>query len=112
MPVSRAEILLKIKEAEASAKVIVSQAEDEAKAIGAAAKKEASRLIQEADDKSKAAYDSTYASEKAKIATEREAIVKNGAEESERLKNKAAANVPKADRYLLERFERTVDASS
>ena len=108
---SRAETLLKVKEAEAEAKKIVSQAEDKAKATAAAARKEAVRIVQEADEKGKAAYDSAYAAEKAKIAAERETIVKKGAEEAERLKAKARTNVPKADAYLLERFERTVDAS-
>ena len=111
-PVSRAETLLKIKEAEASAKEIVSQADEKAKATVATARKDAVRIVQEADEKGMAAYDAAYASEKAKIATEREATIKKGAEESQRLKAKAQANVPKADAYLQERFERTVDASS
>jgi vacuolar-type H+-ATPase subunit H len=112
VPVSRAETLLKIKEAEAKAKEIVSQADEKAKAIAASARKEAVRIVQEADEKGKAAYDTAYAAEKSKIATEREATVKKGAEEAERLKAKANVNVPKSDAYLLERFERTVDASS
>ncbi len=109
---SRAETLLKIKEAEAEAKQIVSQAEEKAKATAVAARKEAVRIVQEADEKGRAAYDSAYAQEKARIAKEREATVKKGAEEADHLKAMARGNVPKADAYLLERFERTVDASS
>jgi V/A-type H+-transporting ATPase subunit G/H len=112
VPVSRAETLLKIKEAEAKAKEIVSQAEEKAKATSAAARKEAVRIAHEAEETGKASYDSAYAAEKAKVATEREAIVKKGLAEAEQLKVKAKANIPKADTYLLEQFERTVDASS
>ncbi len=109
---SRAETLLKIKEAEAEAKQIVSQAEEKAKATAAAARKDAARIVQEAGEKEKTAYDSTFAEEKAKIAKGREETVKKGAEEAEHLKAMARGNIPKADAYLRERFERTVDASS
>ena len=109
---SRAETLLKIKEAEAKAKEIITEAEEKQNAIATSARRDAVRMVQDADDRMKAEYDSAFAQEKARIATQREGLLRKGREEAERLKSKAAGNVPKAKAQLKDRFERTIDASS
>jgi ATP synthase H subunit len=110
--VSRAEILVKIKDAESKAKDYLTEAEDQSKAIVATARKESIRMIREAEEGMKSEYDSALAHEKAKIASQRNELLKRGEEESEKLKVKAANNIPRAKNHLKERFERTVDAAS
>jgi V/A-type H+-transporting ATPase subunit G/H len=110
--VSRAETLLKIKEAESKAQEIIRQAEEQQKAIVSSARKDAIRMMQEADDNMKAEFDAALASEKAKIASQRSEALRKGKEEADQLKFKASKNVQKAKNHLKERFERTVDATS
>ncbi len=109
---SRAEILVKIKDAESKAKDVVSEAEDKSKAIVATTRKESIRIIREAEEGMKVDHDSAVAQERVKIASQREALLKKGEDESEKLKVKAANNIPRAKNHLKERFERTVDATS
>jgi ATP synthase H subunit len=110
--VSRAEILVKIKDAESKAKDIVTEAEEKSKGIVATARKESIRMIREAEEGMKEDNDSALAHERATIVSQRKELLKKGEEESERLKLKAASNIPRAKNYLKERFERTVDATS
>ncbi len=109
---SRAEILVKVKDAESRAKDYITEAEEKSKAIVANARKESVRTIREAEDGMKADYDSALAHERATIASQRNELLKRGEEESVRLKVKAANNIPRAKNHLKERFERTVDAAS
>lgn len=109
---SRADTLLKIKEAESKAQEIMRQAEEQQKAIISSARRDAIRMMQEADDKMKVEFDAALASEKAKIASQRQETLKKGSEEADRLKSKAAINIPKAKKFMKESFERTVDATS
>ena len=109
---SRAEILVKIKDAESKAKDYVTEAEENSKVIVATARKEAVRMIRNAEDGMKADRDSTLAQEKVKIASQRKELMAKGEEEAEKLKVKAANNIPRAKNHLKERFERTVDATS
>ena len=109
---SRAEILVKIKDAESKAKDCITEAEDRSKAIVATARKESVRMAREAEERMKASHDSALAGERVKIASQRSALLKKGEEESETLKAKAANNIPRAKDHLKERFERTFDASA
>jgi ATP synthase H subunit len=111
-PVSRAEILVKVKDAESRAKDYITEAEEKSKAIVATARKESVRIIREAEEGIKVERDSTLAQEKVKIASQRKELMAKGEEEAEKLKVKAANNIPRARNYLKERFERTVDATS
>jgi len=110
--VSRAEILVKIKDAESKAKDVVSEAEEKSKVIIATTRKESIRMMREAEEGMKVEHDSAVAQERVKIASQREALLKKGEDESGKLKVKAANNVPRAKNHLKERFERTVDAAS
>lgn len=109
---SRAEILVKVKDAESRAKDYITEAEEKSKAIVATARKESVRIIREAEEGIKVERDSTLAQEKVKIASQRKELMAKGEEEAEKLKVKAANNIPRARNYLKERFERTVDATS
>lgn len=109
---SRAEILVKVKDAESRAKDYITEAEEKSKAIVATARKESVRRMREAEDELKASHDSALAQERARIASQRNELLKRGEEESERLRVKAANNIPRAKNYLKERFERTVDATT
>jgi vacuolar-type H+-ATPase subunit H len=75
--VSRAEILVKIKDAESKAKDYLTEAEDQSKAIVATARKESIRMIREAEEGMKSEYDSALAHEKAKIASQRNELLKS-----------------------------------
>jgi len=110
--VSRAEILVKIKDAESRAKDNIIEAEEKSKVIVATARKESIRTIREAEEGMKADRDSTLAQERVKIASQRKDLMTKGEEEAEKLKVKAANNIPRAKNHLKERFERTVDATS
>lgn len=109
---SRADTLLKVKEAESKAETIIKDAEEQQKTIISSAKREAARMIQDAEGKLKADGDSALAREKASISSQREELLMKGGEEAARIASKASANVPKAKNHLKERFERALDATS
>ena len=109
---SRAEILVKIKDAESQAKDYITEAEEKSKAIVATARKESVRMARAAEETMKADYDSALSDERAKIASQRSELLKNGEEDSERLKAKAVTKIPSAKNHVKERFERTFDASA
>jgi vacuolar-type H+-ATPase subunit H len=79
--VSRAEILVKIKDAESKAKDIVTEAEEKSKVIVTTARKESVRMIKEAEEGMKVEYDSSIAHEKARIASQRRELLKKGEED-------------------------------
>ncbi|MCU0861371.1 MAG: hypothetical protein MUE65_03530 [Methanomassiliicoccales archaeon] len=109
---SRADTLLKVKEAEVKAEKIIKEAEEQSKLTVSTAKRDAARLVQEAEVKMKADNDAAFAKEKAQISSQREEILKKGREEASKIASKASVNVPKAKNHLKERFERALDATS
>lgn len=109
---SRADTLLKVKEAESKAETIVKDAEEQQKVIISSAKREAARMIQDAEGNMKAESDSVFARDKASISSQREELIKKGKEEAGKISAKASVNVPKAKNHLKERFERALDATS
>jgi V/A-type H+-transporting ATPase subunit G/H len=110
--VSRADTLLKVKDAEAKAKEIIKEAEDKQKTINSATRKDATRMISEAEGRLVAEFDSAFVQERQKVAAQKEELMARGRQDADKLKAKAAQNVPKAKAYVKERFERTIDASS
>jgi vacuolar-type H+-ATPase subunit H len=111
-PMSRADTLVKIKEAESKARETIAAAEEKQKAISAGARREAIRLMQEAEDKMKAEHEAAMAKEKQAMSEKKQQLLKKGSEEADKLMSKAAANVPKAKARVKEVFERTIDASA
>jgi vacuolar-type H+-ATPase subunit H len=111
-PVSRADTLVKIKEAESKARETIAAAEEQQKAIVAGARREAIRMMHDAEDRMKAEHEAAMAKEKHAMAEKRQQLLKKGSEEAAKLMSKAAANVPKAKAKIKEVFERTIDASA
>jgi V/A-type H+-transporting ATPase subunit G/H len=107
-PVTRADTLLQIKDAEAKASQIMKEADDKQKTTVAAARKDAIRKIQDADEKQRSEFDAAYASEKATVSSQREEILEKGKREARELKSKAETNIPKAKSHLKQAFEGSI----
>lgn len=105
---TRADTLLQIKDAEAKASLIMKEADDKQKTIVAAARKEAIRKIQEADLKRRSEFDAAYASEKAKVSSQRDEILDKGKAEAKGIKAKADQSIPKAKSHLKQAFEGSI----
>lgn len=105
---ARADTLLQIKDAEAKASQTMKEADDKQKTIVAAARKDAIRKIQDSDDKQRSEFDAAYASEKAKVSSQREEILEKGRREARELKSKAEMSIPKAKSHLKQAFEGSI----
>jgi len=112
MPVSRAETLLRVKDAEAKAKEILAEAEDKRRSLLAAARRDAIQLVQQEEDKLRAQQDASLTKEKAAVGEARQKLLKKGSDEAARLMSSASGNVPKAKAHLKQSFERAVNASA
>jgi len=109
---SRADTLVRIKEAESEARGIIAAAEEKQKTILAGARRDAIRMTQDAEDKTKADHENVMAREKQAMSEKREQLLRKGSDEAAKLMSKAAGNVPKAKARIKEVFERTIDASA
>jgi len=109
---SRADTLVKIKEAESKAQETIAAAEEKQKAMLAGARREAIRIVQEAEDKMKAEHDAVMAKERQSMAEKRQRLLRKGSDDAAKLMSKAAVNVPKAKTRIKEVFERTIDDSA
>ena len=105
---TRADTLLQIKDAEAKASQIMVEADEKQKALIVAARKDAVRKIQDAEEKQRTESDSAYASEKMKVSSQREDILGKGKAEASALKAKAEQNIPKAKAQLKQAFEANI----
>ncbi len=106
------ETLLQVKETEAKAKTIVEQAEERHRTIITSARREAAKRAQDAEIDLRSRSEAALASERGKIAVQREEIVVKGNEEAEKLGSRAKDSIPKAKTFLKEQFMRTIDASA
>lgn len=84
------------------------EADEKQKALVAAARKDAVRKIQDAEEKQRAEFESAYAAEKAKVSSQREDILFKGREEASRVTGKAEQNIPKAKAQLKQAFEANI----
>jgi V/A-type H+/Na+-transporting ATPase subunit G/H len=103
--VTRADTLLQIKDAESKASQIMIEADEKQKALVVAARKDAVRKIQDAEENQRAEFESAYAAEKGKVASQRDDILSKGREEASSVKGKAERNIPKAKAHLKQAFE-------
>jgi V/A-type H+-transporting ATPase subunit G/H len=106
--VTRADTLLQIKDAEAKASQIMIEADEKQKALVAAARKDAVRKIQAAEEKQRAEFETAYAAEKAKVSSQRDDILSKGKSEASAVKGKAEQNIPKAKAQLKQAFESNI----
>ena len=84
------------------------EADEKQKALVAAARKDAVRKIQDAEEKQRAESESAYAAEKAKVSSQRDDILFKGREEASRVKGIAEHNIPKAKALLKQAFESNI----
>ena len=105
---TRADTLLQIKDAEAKASQIMIEADEKQRALVVAARKDAVRKIQDAEEKQRVEFESSYAAEKAKVSSQRDEILFNGRANASGVKGKAEHNIPKAKVLLKQAFEANI----
>lgn len=84
------------------------EADEKQKALVVAARKDAVRKIQDAEEKQRAEFESAYAAEKAKVSSQRDDILSKGKAEASAVKAKAELNIPKAKAQLKQAFEANI----
>jgi vacuolar-type H+-ATPase subunit H len=109
--VSRADTLLKVKDAEAKAMEIVQEAEEKQKTIIASARREAVRRIQEAEAIMEAEFKAAVAREEENVAAQRRELLGKASEDATRLRASALKNMDRAKVGVVEGFERAVNAA-
>jgi len=109
---SRTDILLKVKETEAKARSIIEEAEEEKKAIIAKARRDSVKMVQDAEAKIRADFESKISEEMKKLASQREVLLRKGEEEAARLEAAASKRMAKVKDFLKKEFERSINATS
>ena len=109
---SRNDILKEIKDAEATAKDKIKQAEENKKVALAKARRTAVENIQKAEVEARSKYEKTMASEQEALNAEKETFLAKGREEADRLEEECASKIQDAKDYLDKEFERTINVSS
>jgi V/A-type H+-transporting ATPase subunit G/H len=110
--VSRDETLLQVKRAEEEAEQIIKEGQESQRAVVVAARRQALKASQEADEKLRAEFDSAVSKERSKVASQREAILVRGRDEALRMSAQAKDRTNRAKDHLKNRFARTLDATS
>jgi len=109
---SRTDVLVEIKEAEASAKVAIGEAEAGKKVAVANARKEAVDRIQAAEAAARSRSEAKLAEEKSTLAVKRDEILEGGRKEADKLSKSSKTKIPKVKEFLNTEFERALDAAS
>ena len=109
---SRTDILVEIKEAEANAKVIVEKAEADKKTAIANARRDSVDSIQASEASVKASSEAQIAKEKSALGVKREELLEEGRNEADKLGVTAGKKMPKVKEFLNKEFERALDATS
>ena len=84
------------------------EADEKQKALVVAARKDAVRKIQDAEEKHRAEFESAYAAEKAKVSSQRDEILLKGRADASGVKGQAEHNIPKAKSQLKQAFEANI----
>lgn len=109
---SRTDILVEIKEAEANAKVIIEKAEADKKAAIANARRESVEKIQKAEADSRANFEKALADERKALESQRKKLLDEGDKEAKKLDKAVGTKMPKVKEFLNKEFERTLDVTS
>lgn len=109
---SRAEILLKIKDAEQDAQQILFEAQERQKNIVSSARKEAVDMLLSAEANLREEHNSALSSERDRVTGLRNELLKKGKEEAAAIDKKSSELVKRAKIHLKSLFERTIDATS
>ena len=109
---SRTDVLVEIKEAEANAKVAIEKAEADKKAAIANARRDSVDRIQTAETDARSSSEARMAKERETLAVTRNEILETGNKEAAKLSKTSGAKIPKVKEFLNKEFERVLDASS
>jgi len=108
---SRDETLLQVKRAEEEAEQIIKEAQESQRSVVIAARRQALKATQDADERLRAEFDSAVSKERAKIASEREAILVRGRDDALRVRDQAKNRMNRSKDHLKDSFARTLDAT-
>jgi V/A-type H+-transporting ATPase subunit G/H len=109
---SRTDILSEIKKAEAEADARVMKAEADKKAAIAEARRDSVKRIQDAEAELRSNYDSSIAAEQKVLDERREEFLATGEKEAKSIERSSAKKMKEVNDFLVEKFERTIDATS
>lgn len=109
---SRAEILLQIKDAEKEAQKILFDAQERQKTIISSSRKEAVDKLQKAEESLREEYANALSSERERVAGLRDELLKKGQEEASTIGKRSDELIIKAKIHIKSLFERTLDATS
>lgn len=111
-PMSRDETLLQVKRAEEEAEQIIKEAQESQRSVVIAARRQALKATQDADGRLRAEFDSAVSKERAKIVSEKEAILVRGKDDALRVRDLAKNRMNRSKDHLKDSFARTLDATS
>ena len=109
---SRTDILSEIKKAEAEADAKVEKAEADKKTAIADARRDSVKRIQDAEAETRSNYESSIAAEQKTLDEKREEFLAEGEEEARSIEKSSAKKMKEVNDFLIEKFERTIDATS
>jgi len=109
---SRTDILSEIKKAEAEADAKVEKAEADKKTAIAEARRDSVKRIQEAEAEMRSNYESSIASEQKVLDGKREVLLAAGENEAKTIEKSSAKKIKKVNDFLIDKFERTINAAS
>lgn len=101
---ARDDILSKIKQAEAEARVSVQQAVDEKEKKIAAATTEAANIVKTAEAEAQEYYDKSVAKAEADVKVKKQTIIQSGEKGVSSMSSSASTKLDKAVEYLMKEF--------
>ncbi|MDR1405060.1 MAG: hypothetical protein LBJ20_05795 [Candidatus Methanoplasma sp.] len=109
---SRTDILSEIKRAETEADAKVKKAEADKKAAVAEARRESVKKIREAEADMRDSYESSVAAEQKALDEKRNELLAAGRKDAESIGKSSAGKTEEVNNFLVEEFERAIDAAS
>jgi len=106
---SRTDILMEIKTAEAETKAKVQKAEADRKDAIAEARRQSVKRIQDAEAQMRSSYESVIAKEKEALDARREALLGEGREIAVKIESDSKERIQVVKNHLSQEFERTLD---
>ncbi len=106
----KAEILRQIKDAEEKVRVSTKEAEEKRKQLQAEGKRIAIEKIDASEAAHRKEMDRRLSDAKSRIESQKRELLDEGALKAEALKSNAQQRMSKAEAFILDEFERTVDA--
>jgi len=109
---SRTDILIEIKKAEAEADAKVEKAEADKKTTIAEARRDSVKRIQDAEAATRSNYESTIAAEQKALDDKRNELLAVGEKEAKAIEKSSAKKTKEVNDFLIEEFERAIDVTS